>query len=83
MLGHLHGQFTRGDEHQGVYAARFILQQTFNNGNQEGQRLAGAGLGRCQDVLSCERLRNGRGLHGSRRGEARRRKAVLAVLRNL
>ena len=75
----LHGQFARGDQHQRGHAVALLRQQSLHDGQQKGQRLAGAGLGRGQNVFSLERRRNRRRLHRGGVDEFLRRKPLLQV----
>ncbi len=60
---HLHGQLTRRNEHQRlrtVYVAP--RRQAFQDGNDEGRRLAGAGVRLTQDIHPGQRAGNQSGL---------------------
>ena len=65
LLHNLHGQFARGDQHEGRDARSLFLQHAFDHRNQERQRLAGAGLRGRQYIFSRQRLRYRRSLHWS------------------
>ena len=80
LVHHLHGQFARGHQHQRGDSGCLILQQVFDDGDQEGQRFAGPGLSGGKYVLARKRFRNGGGLHGSGNGELRGGQPVLHIL---
>ena len=69
LLGHLVGQFTRGQQHQGAHrmARRrggtvFVFQQALQQRQRKRRRLAGAGLGCAHHVLTGQHHGNGLGL---------------------
>jgi hypothetical protein len=57
-LGHLHGQFPSGSEHQHL-GARSLRLQPFEQGQGEGGGLAGAGLGLAHQVPAQHQLGKG------------------------
>ena len=71
LLGHLVGQLTRGQQHQGAHGVTggrcgtaLVLEQALQQGQRERRGLAGAGLGSAHDVLPCEDHGNGLLLDG-------------------
>ena len=71
LLGHLVGQLTRGQQHQGAHGVTggrcgtaLVLEQALQQGQRERRGLAGAGLGSAHNVLPCEDHGNGLLLDG-------------------
>ncbi len=63
FFGHLDGQFTRGAQDDALDVL-FARVDAFQQGNAEGGRLAGAGLGLADDVAAFEDVGDGQGLDG-------------------
>ncbi len=66
------GQLARGRDDQCADLAQVPAREPLENGQDEGRRLAGAGLRDAEDVASGEYLRDGLFLNGRRRGKSRR-----------
>jgi hypothetical protein len=69
LLGHLVGQFARGQQHQRAHrmarrrcGAVFVLEQPVQQGQREGGGLSGSGLGGPHHVLTRHDDGNGLGL---------------------
>ncbi len=60
------GQLTGGGDDQGTGPVARAVQQSVQDGQHEGGRLAGAGLGGADQVLPGHRSRDGRFLDGRR-----------------
>ncbi len=82
LLDDLHGEFARGNEHQRGHSRRALLQEPFDDRDQEGQRLAGACLSRGEHIFAFKCLRNRGGLHRRRLRKASGRQPFFHVLRN-
>ena len=54
LIHDLHGEFARGHQHERRDTGRFLLQQAFDHGDQERERLAGPGLRGGQHVFACQ-----------------------------
>ena len=52
LLVDLHGELARRQQHQSVGLARGLAAQHFDDGDQEGERLAGSGLGGADYVFA-------------------------------
>ena len=64
LLGDLQGQFARGHQHDGLYAA-CAARELLQNRQSVGGRFAGSGLGLGDDVMvACEQERDGELLDG-------------------
>ena len=76
--GDLCGQLPGGSQHECALDTlrRFVSSSRFEQGQREGRRLAGAGLGQAQDVASVESGGKGFVLNGTRLLEARGSRAT-------
>ena len=68
-LLYLHREFARGqqDQRTGSFGLRFL--QLLDDGNEEAERLAGAGLRGCQYIPALKRRRNRSHLYGGERNK--------------
>ena len=60
MIGDLHREFARGNEHEGGDSQRFVMKKFLHNRNEEGKSLARTGLRGGKHVLAGEGLRDRR-----------------------
>ena len=72
LLGDLHGQLARGNEHERGDSGRVLREKLFHHRDQERERLAGSCLRGGENVLALQRLRDGRSLHRGGQREIRR-----------
>ena len=76
----LHGELAGGEQDEGGRAAGFRFGQHFQNGNDEAEGFASAGLGGGEDVFALKGGRNCAGLHGGGDGEVHGSDALLERL---
>jgi hypothetical protein len=81
-LDDLHGKFASRNENQRRDALRFFAEHVFDDGDQERERLARAGLRGGQNVFASESLRDCRSLNGRRSDKFILRQAVFHISRD-
>ena len=64
----LFSQLAGGGNDEGAQFSARAFHQAFQNGQHEGGRFAGAGLGQAQNVTPFQNGRDGLGLNGGRSG---------------
>jgi len=73
----LHREFPGRHKNESGDSGSSRLRELFHDREKERERFAGSRLGRGDDVLAFQRLRNSGRLHGSWRGELRRDESLL------
>ena len=84
LIDDLHGEFASGDEDEGsdAFGLGRSFQQLLHDWDQEGEGLAGAGLGGGENVFAFKSLGDSCGLHRGGRDELCGRQALLGVSGN-